>query len=61
MKIASSSTLEGLTTLINQFWLTDKYIINKENLSIQHPEKDVNDRFEIVKKKGKYTFQTKKL
>jgi len=51
--LASSPTLAGLEKMLNNYLYSEKYTIDG-NLVIKHPEKDINDCFKVINKKGRY-------
>jgi len=51
--IASSSTIPGIEKMLNKYMCSEKYTINKD-LTINHPEKNINDCFKVICKKGRY-------
>lgn len=59
MLIASSNTIEGLTTLINSYWYSTKYSVDPETLQIIHPEKEITG-FRVEKKGKRYRFLKEK-
>jgi len=51
--LASSPTIQGIEKMLNKYMYSEKYTIT-EDLTIKHPEKNINDCFKVVCKKGRY-------
>ncbi len=51
--LASSPTLSGIEKMLNKYLYSEKYTIS-EDLTINHPERNINDAFKVVNKKGRY-------
>lgn len=57
--LATSPTIQGIEKLINQFFYSEDYSINKETLLIENSKKDVtsiNEWYSVSLKKGRYRF-----
>lgn len=52
----SSSSIQKIEKIINQFYSSSQYGVDKTTLKITHPKIDVNSRVGVVEKKGRYIF-----
>jgi hypothetical protein len=55
--LASAGTIENIETLINRYWYSTAYTVNRSTLAIQHPEKPAPSGFRVIEKRGRYRFE----
>jgi hypothetical protein len=55
--LASAGTIEDIEKLINRYWFSDVYTVNRSTLAIEHPEKLAPQGFRVIHKRGRYRFE----
>jgi len=55
--LASADTIEALEKLINRYWFSEFYRINRETLAIEHSQVQPPEGYRVVLKKGRYRFE----
>jgi hypothetical protein len=55
--IASAASIDNLTKLINRYFYSESYSVNKETLKIEHPTKPIPEGFRVVKQGKRYRFE----
>lgn len=54
--LATASTVDGITEMVNRYWYSDNYRVNPDTLEIEHPSKAVSG-YQIRLAKGRYRFE----
>ena len=55
--LASAGTIEDIEKLINRYWYSTAYTVNRSTLAIEHPEKPTPAGFRVIQKRGRYRFE----
>ena len=55
--LASAGTIEDIEMLINRYWFSDVYTVNRSTLAIERPEKPTPAGFRVIHKRGRYRFE----
>ena len=55
--LASAGTIEDIEKLINRYWFSDVYTVNRSTLAIERPEKPTPAGFRVIHKRGRYRFE----
>ena len=55
--LASAGTIEDIEKLINRYWFSDVYTMNRSTLAIERPEKPTPAGFRVIHKRGRYRFE----
>lgn len=54
--LATSDTIDGITSMINRYWYSSSYRVNPETLVIEHPSNDTSG-YQVRLHKGRYRFE----
>lgn len=57
-KLASSGSIEGVAKLINQFYVSDKYLVDAATLAISHPTMPSPGSTRVVKRGKRFVFES---
>lgn len=55
--LASAGTIEDIEKLINRYWFSESYTVNRSTLAIERPEKPTLAGFRVIHKRGRYRFE----
>jgi hypothetical protein len=55
--LATAGTIENIEKLINRFWCSEYYAVNRETLAIEHPQIDTRG-FTVRLSRGRYRFES---
>jgi hypothetical protein len=55
--LASAGTIEDIEKLINRYWFSESYTVNRSTLAIERPEKPTPAGFRVIHKRGRYRFE----
>ena len=55
--LATAGTIENIEKLINRFWCSESYTVNRETLAIEHPAR-VPAGFSVALSRGRYRFES---
>lgn len=55
---ASAGSVENIEKLINRFWCSTSYTVNRQTLAIERPDGNTPQGFRVILKRGRYRFES---